>query len=90
MLAARATPGDAAAFAARLAQRVAAHDFRAAGCSVDRVTVSIGVHSIKPSAVEFDAAFAQADAALYAAKAGGRNCVRISGEAARRSGAGAG
>lgn len=88
MLAAGATPGDAAALAARMAQRVAAHDFHAAGCSVEHVTVSIGIHPIDPAAPGFDAAFAQADAALYAAKADGRNCVRISDGAARHSGAG--
>ena len=68
-----ATMGAASAFAERLARSIAAHDFRAPGCPVERVTASIGV---APAAADFDAAFMRADAALYAAKAAGRNCVR--------------
>ena len=76
MLIGAATPDDAAEFATQLGTAVAAHDFRSVGCPVERVTVSIGFHQLDPPVTDFDAAFAEADAALYAAKAAGRNCVR--------------
>lgn len=72
--------GDGSAFAARLGRSIAGHDFRHAECPVERVTVSIGVHPVDRAAPEFDAAFARADAALYAAKAAGRNRVCASHE----------
>ncbi|MDO9489920.1 MAG: diguanylate cyclase [Sphingomonadaceae bacterium] len=72
--------GDSRAFAAGLGQRIARHDFRHAECPVERVTVSIGVHPVDREAAGFDAAFARADAALYAAKAAGRNRVCASPE----------
>lgn len=43
------------------------------------VTVSVGVASLKSGAAEMSELLARADAALYEAKAAGRDCVRISG-----------
>ncbi len=59
---------NAAVVAESLRSRVEAHSF----ATVGRVTVSVGVaeHSINESAQEW---FARVDAALYAAKEGGRN-----------------
>lgn len=41
------------------------------------VTVSIGVATMDASEADLEAALASADAALYAAKQAGRNCVRV-------------
>jgi PleD family two-component response regulator len=42
------------------------------------VTISCGVCATTPGeAFDFDAAFARADAALYAAKRGGRDAVQV-------------
>ncbi|MDO9489921.1 MAG: diguanylate cyclase [Sphingomonadaceae bacterium] len=71
-----AAADDVLAFAERLGRTIAAHDFRTPGCPVENVTVSIGIEAVSPGS-DFDAAFARADAALYAAKASGRNCVRL-------------
>ncbi len=70
------TADDVLAFADRLTRTIAAHDFGAPGCPVERVTVSIGIQAVG-AGDDFDAAFARADAALYAAKASGRNCARL-------------
>jgi diguanylate cyclase (GGDEF)-like protein len=43
------------------------------------VTMSFGVSASQPSSFDYDHAFRAADQALYAAKAAGRNCVRIAG-----------
>jgi diguanylate cyclase (GGDEF)-like protein len=43
-------------------------------------SVSIGVAELTESAATIDALLSQADAALYAAKAAGRNCVKLSGK----------
>jgi diguanylate cyclase (GGDEF)-like protein len=45
------------------------------------VTMSFGVSASPPSSFDYDRVFAAADHALYAAKAAGRNCVRIDGAA---------
>jgi len=71
-----AAADDVLAFAERLGRTVAAHDFRTPGCPVEHVTVSIGIEAVGAGG-DFDSAFARADAALYAAKASGRNCVRL-------------
>ena len=47
-----------------------------------RVTASFGVTTALPAETEADALVARADAALYRAKDHGRNCVRLSIEAA--------
>lgn len=49
-------------------------------------TVSIGVASLGPDHVSLDAMIRDADAALYAAKEAGRNCVRAAPIQPRRSG----
>jgi diguanylate cyclase (GGDEF)-like protein len=41
------------------------------------VTMSFGVSASEPSAFDYDQVFEVADQALYAAKAAGRNCVRV-------------
>jgi diguanylate cyclase (GGDEF)-like protein len=43
------------------------------------VTMSFGVSASEPSQFLYDEVFEQADQALYAAKAAGRNCVRVAG-----------
>jgi diguanylate cyclase (GGDEF)-like protein len=72
--------GDADALATRLGRAVADHDFREVAGAIGPVTVSIGVHVIERAAPAFDAAFARADAALYAAKAAGRDRVVASAD----------
>jgi diguanylate cyclase (GGDEF)-like protein len=44
-----------------------------------RVTMSLGVSASQPSAFDYEHVFQAADQALYAAKAAGRNCVRVAG-----------
>jgi diguanylate cyclase (GGDEF)-like protein len=44
------------------------------------VTMSFGVSASQPSSFDYDGVFASADRALYAAKAAGRNCVRVAGQ----------
>jgi two-component system cell cycle response regulator len=70
---------DAAAVADRLRMTIAATPV-AVGEQPVPVTVSIGVARM-PVGGSVDAALAAADAALYAAKAAGRNCVRWAPEA---------
>jgi diguanylate cyclase (GGDEF)-like protein len=43
------------------------------------VTMSFGVSASQPSAFDYEHVFEAADRALYAAKAAGRNCVRVAG-----------
>lgn len=43
------------------------------------VTMSFGVSASAPSSFDYDHVFRAADQALYAAKAAGRNCVRVAG-----------
>jgi diguanylate cyclase (GGDEF)-like protein len=68
---------DALRLAERIRQTVEKHGFR---CPLGELnlTVSIGVASARKG-VETDGGelFAQADRALYQAKAAGRNCVRV-------------
>jgi diguanylate cyclase (GGDEF)-like protein len=63
---------DAIEIAERL--RTAVQDRRPVGVAV---TVSIGVAVSKPAKVDTDDLIARADAALYAAKAGGRDTIRV-------------
>lgn len=65
-------------FAERIRERVASHDF-GEGKRPLAVTVSVGVGSVQPEdhdAVDGEGLIARADAALYRAKAQGRNLVR--------------
>ena len=65
---------DALEIAERLGHRV--RERRPVGVDV---TISIGVAVSRPEAVDTDDLVARADAALYAAKAGGRDTVRVDG-----------
>ncbi len=69
---------DAVEIAERL--RVAVRERRPVGVAV---TVSIGVAVSQPETVDTDDLVARADAALYAAKAGGRDTVHVDGTARR-------
>jgi diguanylate cyclase len=51
-----------------------------------KVTVSVGVAPLRPDLLSLDWTIHEADTALYAAKAAGRNCVRTVPIAANRSG----
>ena len=64
-----ATEDDAAGLAARLLTAI-----RATEWPQQQITVSIGVAEHKPEELNASALVAAADAALYAAKAAGRNC----------------
>jgi diguanylate cyclase (GGDEF)-like protein len=44
------------------------------------VTMSVGVSASQPSVFDYDHIFEASDRALYAAKAAGRNCVRVAGD----------
>jgi two-component system, cell cycle response regulator len=69
----------AAAFAERIRERIENHPLtgRANGCEL-RVTASIGVATFPAARIEsVEDLFARADAALYRAKADGRNRVRV-------------
>jgi len=67
----------AVAFAERLRERIAAHEFRGHGKTPLWVTASIGVATFPSPRVESaEDLFARADAALYRAKADGRDRVR--------------
>ena len=67
----------AVAFAERIRERIAEHAFAQADGSRLAITASIGVAAFPAPAVDsVEDLFAAADAALYRAKAGGRNRVR--------------
>jgi two-component system, cell cycle response regulator len=68
----------AASFAERIRERVDAHDFPGRdGAPPLRMTASIGVATFPAALIEsVEDLFARADAALYRAKADGRNRVR--------------
>ncbi|MFN3280031.1 MAG: GGDEF domain-containing protein, partial [Paracoccus hibiscisoli] len=57
--------------------RLAVADMLLPASSPLRVTVSIGVSEAKERGADLDELLATADAALYRAKADGRNCVRL-------------
>jgi two-component system cell cycle response regulator len=67
----------AIAFAERIRERIEAHAFRSGDRLTLRLTTSIGVATFPSSRVEsVEDIFSRADAALYRAKAEGRNRVR--------------
>ena len=72
-----AAPGGAAAVAERLRARVAAEPFIAEGSKRLALTVSIGVACLPLMASDARGLIACADAALYDAKAAGKDCVRV-------------
>lgn len=61
--------------AERLRQRIEATQIRCEG-HVINVTVSVGVAAMRPERLKLDHLIRDADAAMYEAKAAGRNCVR--------------
>lgn len=67
-------PDDALSLAENLRRRVAG--MAAAGLPVGGVTLSIGVAAVVAEAESMESALREADQALYAAKAAGRNCVK--------------
>jgi len=62
--------------AQRICERLAAQPFHA-GAQQLNVTVSVGVAALDAADLSADAVLARADAALYRAKAGGRNRVEL-------------
>jgi len=62
--------------AERLRERIEGMDVTLGAAGRGRITVSIGVAGGKPGADTPSTLLRRADAALYAAKRGGRNCVR--------------
>lgn len=70
------TPEDAAEFADRLRKRVKDETISHDGTRI-RITVSIGVTPLLPQDTSIDITLARADAALYRAKAGGRNRIEL-------------
>ncbi|HEX8553649.1 MAG TPA: sensor domain-containing diguanylate cyclase [Sphingomonas sp.] len=72
------TGGDEAVIVAdRLRQAIADHPMRLPGGGTLHVTASFGVAALDPGFAAFPAWLERADAMLYAAKAGGRNCTRL-------------
>jgi diguanylate cyclase (GGDEF)-like protein len=69
----------AVAIAERLRRAVEQYYTMAAGPVA--VTISVGLASVRPEVKTSHELVAAADAALYAAKRAGRNCVRVSGSA---------
>jgi diguanylate cyclase (GGDEF)-like protein len=73
------TGRDAAvALAERIRRRIAASPTLVEGQPIP-VTISIGVSALNPADTTRDAVLARADAALYEAKRGGRDAVRVAG-----------
>jgi diguanylate cyclase (GGDEF)-like protein len=71
-------PSEALQIAERLREKVSLISAEGVGSSEVQVTISVGVASLETSRRSLDELIAAADAALYRAKAAGRNCVRIS------------
>ena len=72
------TTVGAVVFAERLRERVARQAFEVAGDSNFQLTCSVGVATFpSPHVASTEALFARADEALYRAKSGGRNQVRV-------------
>jgi diguanylate cyclase (GGDEF)-like protein len=72
-----ADPAAAEIFAERLRQKVETSPTHAGELTIP-VTVSIGIAAMRPTDTATDNALARADEALYLAKTGGRNRVKVS------------
>jgi diguanylate cyclase (GGDEF)-like protein len=72
------TAGEARRIAARLCDKLASIVVPVDNAARPEltVTVSVGVAGLEPSCADLDELIAAADAAMYRAKASGRNCVR--------------
>lgn len=68
---------DAFVVTERMRQAIAEHAMPLPGGGELRVTASFGIAELAPAIGSFNAWLEQADAMLYAAKAGGRNCTRL-------------
>lgn len=75
-LATQARPDDARRIAEKVCQAFRDRPVQPEGVRPLKLTVSIGLAAWQPEA-DFDAALARADAALYAAKQGGRDGWRL-------------
>jgi len=76
LLLAGTTTNDAAAVAVRVRERIAATPLMLADGRQIALTASLGVASTEGGAYLLETLIRDADAALYSAKAAGRNCVR--------------
>jgi diguanylate cyclase (GGDEF)-like protein/PAS domain S-box-containing protein len=83
-----ASPDAAREFAERLRRKIAAAAIVFEGKAL-AVTVSIGVAAMRPTDESADVSLLRADAALYRAKDGGRNQVRLADEGDSAAGAAA-
>lgn len=68
---------ETAALAERLREAIGATQVRYMEGYLPRVTISVGVAAVPESALHLQEVLRRADAALYAAKEAGRNCVRL-------------
>jgi diguanylate cyclase (GGDEF)-like protein len=71
-------PGGTVENAANIAERLRSAVESSSTCGLT-LTMSAGVAASGPGPFDYDAVFRAADQALYAAKAQGRNCVRVDG-----------
>jgi diguanylate cyclase (GGDEF)-like protein len=70
-------PAEAQQVAERLREKISRIGAQSPGEAPIQITISVGVASLESSRRTLDELIAAADAALYRAKASGRNCVRI-------------
>jgi diguanylate cyclase (GGDEF)-like protein len=78
-------PEEAYQVAERLRQKISMISAATPGGPAVQITISIGVASLESAHRTLDELIAAADAALYRAKASGRNCVMLSREERLRS-----
>jgi diguanylate cyclase (GGDEF)-like protein len=78
-------PEEAYQVAERLRQKISMISTQAPGAPAIQITISVGVASLESAHRTLDELIAAADAALYRAKASGRNCVILSREERLRS-----
>lgn len=79
------SPEEALQVAERLREKISLMGTEAAGALPVNLTISVGVASVELTHRTLDELLAAADAALYRAKAAGRNCVLLSREERLRS-----